>query len=106
MMTEDEVRKAFEATYADSSGLGRLARIPSDPCKHAWPGQYINYETHLAWLAWNKCIAWMESRESPSFDVIAEKHGLQHHIRRLEDELEAARAGIKISLPSEPKEER
>lgn len=45
-------RGAFEAWVSSPPLELSVERTPDDPERHAWPGQYVNYPTHLAWDAW------------------------------------------------------
>ena len=57
-MTEDEIRKRFEAWISAEPYALPVDRYGDDSCL-PWPGQYITYKAELAWCAW--LAAWQQA---------------------------------------------
>lgn len=49
-------RSAFEAWITAPPIERNIERWPDDERKSAWPGQYCDYATQLAWEAWQAAI--------------------------------------------------
>ena len=48
----DDCRKAFEAWISAPPLKKGIERWPDDPEEYAWPGNYVELDVQLAWLAW------------------------------------------------------
>ena len=57
-MTEDEIRKRFEAWISSEPYCQKVDRYPHDPY-YSWPDQYITIEVDMAWEAWRE--AWKQA---------------------------------------------
>lgn len=51
-MSDDAMRRAFEAWASAPPYELSVERYPEDERTSSWPGQYAHYETQLAWEAW------------------------------------------------------
>jgi hypothetical protein len=52
--TEDQEREAFEKWISQPPFERDTERWATDEKNAGWPGQYKNYETELAWCAWQE----------------------------------------------------
>lgn len=50
----ESIRASFEAWITSLPYEREIKRWPNDGVKHAWPGQYCDITTQLAWEAWQE----------------------------------------------------
>ena len=84
----DDMRAAFEAWIKAPPYEQSVARIPLthlQPGASAWPGQYADYQTQLAWEAWQE--------SAHRFETAAgfRRHGGTCHLHRTAE-------GLRIKL--------
>lgn len=62
MQDEAASRADFEAFISAPPYEYEIERIPDDPEKFAWPGNYRDLWVHLAWQTWQEAIGRAENR--------------------------------------------
>lgn len=51
-LTHEKTRKKFEGFISSSPYERAIRRWPNDSANYAWPGEYCDVYTQLAWESW------------------------------------------------------